>query len=784
MKKTTLMLLRMITISKGQYIAVLAIIITGLTVFTSMNMAAINLKSTLQTYYEQNNFADIFVEAMKIPRQEIYKLSEMDGIKEIQGRVVYKVPFVSDDEDERVTVQIISIPEKNDGINRLTMISGTYIGESDKEALVLQQFADARDIKPGDTIRVQMNGTVYSLEIAGIAASPEYIYLMSDEQAIMPDPEGFGAVFVSEKLAQEAFGLRGSYNGLSITASDGTNIETLSDELEDELEPFGLERVVKKENQLSNSVIAEEIKQLERMSNSLPIVFIIVAAVMLTMMISRMVKKDRLKVGAMKGLGYSNRQVVTHYALYALGAGIIGGLAGSVLGMLLAGFMTQLYLEFFNIPLLKVEFFIEYVFLAILLSSFFCIAAGIIGARGILKISPAESMQNEAPHKGKRIFLERISFFWKHSSFSWKMVYRNIFRNKRRTAFVISGVVVTYGMMLFTFTMPDVVEQFTTKYYKEFQKMDYNISFIRPMNKDAVGDLFGSVEVDYAEGRIEYPFEIHHGSKSKAVPVIGLPRDTIFYDFKDTKGRGVQIPEEGMLVTENLAGILDVEVGDTVRVETFIPNKEDTYICVSGIIKQTLGMNAYMDLEYMDGLLLEENAINGVYLDSEDPEIIRKLLTASNISSVMSPKDVEASFNEYMDMTNYSILVMLIFSGILGAAVVYNSTIISLGEREMEFSSLRIMGFSKVEIFMILLKENNILTLLGILLGIPLGTALTLYSSTIYSTEMYTFYMTPTLNAGINAALATLFFVVLAQLATYKKIRGLDFIQALKNRVS
>jgi len=239
-----------------------------------------------------------------------------------------------------------------------------------------------------------------------------------------------------------------------------------------------------------------------------------------------------------------------------------------------------------------------------------------------------------------------------------------------------------------------------------------------------------------------------------------------------------------MLVTENLAGILDVEVGDTVRVETFIPNKEDTYICVSGIIKQTLGMNAYMDLEYMDGLLLEENAINGVYLDSEDPEIIRKLLTASNISSVMSPKDVEASFNEYMDMTNYSILVMLIFSGILGAAVVYNSTIISLGEREMEFSSLRIMGFSKVEIFMILLKENNILTLLGILLGIPLGTALTLYSSTIYSTEMYTFYMTPTLNAGINAALATLFFVVLAQLATYKKIRGLDFIQALKNRVS
>jgi len=784
MKKTTLMLIRMITMSKGQYIAVVAIIITGLTVYTSMNMAAVNLGTTLKTYYEQNNFADVFVEAMKVPRQEVHDLGAIEGVKEVQGRIVYDAPFVTENEDERVTTRIITVPPTNDGINRLTIISGSYLGDSDREALVLQQFADARRIRPGDTIRVQMNGTVYSLKVAGIAASPEFIYLMSGEQAIMPDPESFGAVFVSEKLAQEAFGLSGSYNDIVIVAESGANIEKLTDTLEDELEPFGLERVVKREYQLSNSVIDEEIAQLQRMAGSLPVVFILVAAIMLAMMISRMVKRDRMKVGAMKGLGYSNREVIAHYAFYSLSAGILGGLAGSVLGMLLAGAMTQLYLEFFNIPLLKVEFFIEYVLLAILLSSAFCSAAGILGARGILNISPAESMQNEAPRKGKRIFLERIGFFWRHSSFSWKMVYKNIFRNKKRTAFVISGVVVTYGMLLFTFTMPDVVNEFTTDYYKEFQKMDYNISFIAPMNRDVINDLNATVDIDHAEGRIEYPFEIRHGAKSKAVSVVGLPRDTVFYDFKDPQGRPVRIPEEGMLITENLAGLLDLAVGDEVRVKTFIPNRDDTSIRVSGIIRQTLGMSAYMDLDYMDGLLLEENAINGVYLDSQDPDIISKLLTASNISSIMSPKDVEASFDEYMDTTNYSIWIMVIFSGILGAAVVYNSTIISLGEREMEFSSLRILGFSKWEIFMILLRENNILTVLGILIGIPVGIGLTVYSSKVFSTEMYTFSMMPSLTAGVNAALATLFFVVLAQVATYRKISSLDFIQALKSRVS
>jgi len=127
---------------------------------------------------------------------------------------------------------------------------------------------------------------------------------------------------------------------------------------------------------------------------------------------------------------------------------------------------------------------------------------------------------------------------------------------------------------------------------------------------------------------------------------------------------------------------------------------------------------------------------------------------------------------------------MVFFSGLLGFCIVYNATVVSLGEREMEFSSLRVLGFSKLEIFFMIVRENNIIMILGILLGIPAGKLMAEYSSSAFTTDLYTLHINPTLNAMIMAAVYTIGFVLLAQAATYRKIKKLDFLQALKNRES
>ncbi len=782
LRKTDTMLVRMIGQSKGQFIAVLTIIVMGITTYTALNMTSVNMNNTVETYYRENNFADLFVQTAPIPGQLPEKLENIRGIRTAQGRITMDVPLVTDDGKERVNLRLITTTGSEKELDRSTLLKGKMISGKGSEVMLIEQFAKARGIDVGDKIKIQAGGVQRTLEVAAIVANPEYIYLMENGQSIMPDDKNFGVGYVPEQFGQQIAGLPGNFNEILIRYEDGVDEEALIDDVENALDLYGVRQIVKQKDQLSNSIIEQELTQLDSMADTIPILFLLVAGLILMMMLARLVKKERIKIGVLKAIGYRDRQVLFHYVKYALISGILGGALGSVLGMALAGGMTRLYLEYFHIPLLRIEFYYSYLAYAVLLSAAFCALSGMIGARGALKIAPADAMRAEAPKTGKRILLEKLPFFWKCLSFSSKMISKNIFRNKKRTLFVLAGITLTYAMMLFTSSMPDVMNQMMNEHFKEFQKMDYNISFRSPVGKEAVRDMTHLIDVDYIEGKLEYPFELTNGNKKQAVSIIGLSRDTKFYSFRGAGGEKKEIPKQGLLITENLAKALDVKTGDMILVKSYIPNRDDVSLPVKGIIKQALGINAYMDIDAMGEALLEKNLINGVYADSRDPNINEELIRAGNVASVMSIADTRAVYDEYMTLMALSIGAMVVFSGILGFCIVYNATIVSLGEREMEFSSLRVLGFSNLEIFFMIVRENTVIMVLGILLGIPTGFLMAKYSTAAFSTDLYTLDMSPTLNALVMAGVYTVGFILLAQLATYRKIRKLDFLQALKNR--
>ena len=776
------MLLRMILKSKGQFIAVAVIIIVGVTIFTAMSMTSLNMEQTVESYYAENRFADLFIETAPVPASETERLADIDGVAAVNGRLVLDVPMVTDDLNERIELRMITTGGDSEGLCHSTLIEGRNTNPEGKEILLIQQFAEARDLHPGDSITVQIEGIRYDLSIAGVVASPEYIYLMENAQAMIADNENFGVFYVSEDFGWQAAGMTGSYNEFLFRYAPGTDEDKLIDEIGDELYRYGVERTTKKEDQLSNNMISEELVQLDSMSSSLPILFLAVAGLILIMMLGRMVKKDRVKIGILKATGYSNTQVMLHYVKYALAAGISGGALGSILGMILAGAMTQNYLLYYNIPLLKTGFYFSYIVIAMLLAFLICAFAGVAGARGVMKIAPADAMRAESPKKGKRILLEKASFFWKRLSFSQKMTGKNIFRNKKRTLFVLTGVILTYALMVFTTSMPDVIDQMMNRHFEEFQRMDYTISFSTPVDKSVLPDMKHIVDVTYMEGMIEYPFELANGNREQSVSIIGLSRDTKFYSFQDLNKKPIAVPERGILLSENLANFLGLSKGDSVQVKSYLPNREDEYLTVKGVVKQTLGMNAYMEIDLMGRLLLDENIVTGIWLNSDDEKINEKLIKASNVATIMSVNDTRALYAQFMTLMNVYIGFMVLFSGILGFCIVYNATIISIGEREMEFSSLRVMGFTKSEIFRMILRENNLIAIAGIFLGIPVGKLFSEYSTAVFSTKLYTIDMTPTLAAACMACVYTMGFVLLAQLATYRKINRLDFLQALKNR--
>lgn len=782
MKKLNVRLLRTIRESKGQFISVAVIVALAICIYISFSMTAINMEDSVDYYYDTTKSSDIHLQLVKMPKGAVNELNTIEGVEKVQGRISFDVPLRVNDEGEKVRIRIISVP-KNENINTLYIIKGHNIKKDIYDIVLLEQFAKARNIKLKDEITPYINGKTYNLDVIGIAASSEYVYLMENEQSLLPAEKTFGVGYVSEEFAQSAYGYKGSYNELLIKVKDENKIDEIADTIEKKLDKYGVKRVIKKEDQLSNKVLTDKIEGINKMSSAIPILFLIVAAVIISIMISRIVKNDRTVIGVLKALGYNNLSILSHYIKYALGIGIIGALGGIISGIFLSNIMSSAFIQFFNIPIFKLRIYYIHILYSIFLTSVFCIASGFMGARPVLNIMPADSMRPEAPKDGKRIFIEKIGFIWKKIKFSWKMVIRNISRSKKRFTFLVLGLALTYGINTVPVFQSTAINSVFSLQYGEFQTMDYTIDFVHPMNEQVIKDLKNIIDTDKIEPKLEYPFEITNGWRKKTVSIIGVPKDTSFYEFKDKYNKKVSLQEEGLFITEILAQILDVKEGDKVLIKNFIPGKSDVTIKINGIIKQHLGSNIYMDIKLMEELLIEKQMITGVSLDSED-DVEEKLKNVKNISSIKSISDMKNSFKEFLDSVIYTTGVYMVFGGILGFAIIYNSTIISISERSMEFSSLRVMGFDKKDIYWMIAKENFIMTIVAILIGIPIGLGMQHGIAKAFNTEMITLPVIIRPQTFIIAAIATIIFVIIAQLATLKKIYNLNFIDALKNRIS
>lgn len=360
---------------------------------------------------------------------------------------------------------------------------------------------------------------------------------------------------------------------------------------------------------------------------------------------------------------------------------------------------------------------------------------------------------------------------------------KNIFRSKKRFLFLVIGIALTYAITVFPLYQSVAIDEVFLKHYSIFQKMDYNVNFTRPMNEQTLYEIAGVLDAEALEGKVEFPFKIEHRWKSKIINIIGIQKDTVFYDFVDQDGRPLEVPKEGLLLSAGLARIMNIEKGDKVLVNTFIPERDDQWVQVTGLVRQNLGSNAYMDIDYMQGEFMDAQLITGVYMDSKD-QVKEKLDGMKHVGSIQSVKDMKEGFMQFMDVLYISISLMIGFAGILGFAIIYNSTIISINERQLEFSSLRVMGFTKNEIFKTVVYENIIMTLFGILAGFPLASWMLDSIGDALSTEFYSLNVDIPLSIFIYGGVITIVFVIIAQFATYNKIHKLNFIDALKNRIT
>lgn len=784
-------MLRTIRGTLGQFLAVVAVVMVGIAIYISMTTASYNMTRSKDTFYQENNFADYYFHIIKAPESVTKQIEAIAGVTKATGRIQKDLTIIKAD-GQRATARLTSYPLPMDTeVNRLHLMTGQlfekYPQSGGIEILLDPQYAAKNHLSPGDSITVIAEGKQKPLTVTGTAVSPEFIYAMKDAASLVPEPETFGIAMIPQNQAQQILNLSGQINQVVIKLAPGADEKVIEKKVKEILEPYGNLASYPRQQQFSDAILRQELDQLKIMALFLPTIFLGIAALIQFIVIGRMVKNQRLQIGVMKALGYSNLDIVLHYSSYALAISALGALLGSLLGLLFASFFSQMYAMFFNLP----QAIGGVNFKAILYGFFLSLLVGAVSggtaSRGVARISPAESMRSEPPRGSGKILLESWPWLWRSLDATWKMSLRTISRNKMRSAVTLLGVVFAAGMLVVAIFARDSVDYMVNQYYYKEQLHNYLIRFNTPVKEMELANISRLDGVIKAEPILELPVRISFEGRSREDLLLGLPPGVSLKKMFDPAGRPIQLPDEGLLISAATAKKIKARVGDRVEVETLLglgPSRRAS-LKITGINQQLIGGSSCISLLEANHIMQESQIVSGVML-KVDPGLTGpledKLSEMTGVASILSRQKELDSFNKNMEYMIYSIAIMISFAVVLGFAIIYNSTVMSFSERKRELASLRVIGFNAGEVSSLLLKENLLQSLLGIAAGLPFGRFLCQAYADAVSSELYTFQVVIyPLTYAISALLGILFIMAAYRMAV-KGVKRLDLVEVLKTR--
>lgn len=783
MKVLTLRLWRLIKASKLQFGTVVALVVVGMATFVSFNNTALSLTYSLERFYQEFAFADLFADFSPIAENAFARLAELPGVEAVEARLVTDAR-VDVGRKLNPTLRLVSITP-GQKINRLYVQEGRLPESGEHGLALLAKFAQANGLKVGDKIGLVIRGKLFPVTVTALVDSPEFIYAVKDAKNIFPDDLNFGVGFVNLPLLQELTGLNGQANNAVLLLEPWADPEELREGIEDRFEELGLKSVVTRENQLSHAIISQELEQLNQQSRLIPAIFLCIAAAVTYFVVTRLVEGDRTAIGMLKAIGYADTEVAGHYLEYALAIGFLGAVGGVAAGLFLERELTKLYSQFFHLPLLAQRLDPAYIILAVLLPVVFTGATGLLAARKVMSIPPAEAMRPAAPPlPGRRSNVERLApGFWARLPFTWKLVLRGILRSRRRFALAAAGVALTYAVVFLPFYLLSLWDTIFKEQFGRFEKYDYMVSFSVPVSPAAIPEVKQLVRVTAIEPYAEYPFRIAHGWREKTVVARALPFTTKLYSFEDSTGKVVRLTRFGVLLSEYLAKELGVRAGDLLTVSSYATKGVKYLVPVKAVVRQYLGSGLYMSLDELQRLAGLGDAYSGVLLDS--PENVKEILQpTANVAAVYSSRDLSDLYAEYGGLLMASITVMVLAGGLLGFGILFNTTNISISERIREFSALRVLGFSREEVYGLILRENALALLLGLIAGVPLGRMVAVWVASSTNSEL--FYLPLTMRPGtyVITALIVLLFVALVMGTVWLRVRKVNFLEALSSRLT
>ncbi len=796
MRTLYLKLLRNIKSNLGQFLGLTSIVMAGVAIYVSMSTVYINLTTSEQQFYSDYNFADYYFVVVKAPETVITRIEDIQGVAQAVGRVQKDLTLLRED-GQRGVVRVTGFTTPLDqGMNRMMLEQGRTFDQSGRgeriESVVDPAFYNSLQSDNIGTIDILSAGRKVPVDIVGKATTPEFIYPMQDANNPFPKPGLFGIVMMEEVQAQQLLDMPGQVNQVLIKLTPGADEKAVAEQIEALLKPYGFLTSFAKKDQLSNFVVDAKIQGMATMSTVLPIIFFLVAAGVQFVIISRVIRAQRLQIGIMKALGYSSTAIIAHYSAYALAVSLAGSILGSLAGFLLASLISQLYAQYFNLPTVISGVSPDAIIKSFLICTSVSLLSGLLASYRVTRINPAEAMRAEPPRIVGKTLLERWEWLWSRFDSILKMSIRSMSRNQARTAVTILGVSASIMVLLMGYVANDAMRFIMNRQYNQENLYNYIVHFSSPIKNGEITYWKSWDEVELLETHLELPVtlwpkgqEDQPGAKTSDDILIGLPVDSQLKAVLDADDRPVRIPEDGIILSDRVGKKLGVGTGDYVQGETRLGlgPARSFRLKVMAVNSQYLSMACYASFETANRLLQEEGLSNTAVLRVDSIHGARfeqRLMDMSGVSSVVSKEKEQDNVNQLMANVIYMIGVMIFFAMVLGITIAFNAVTISFTERRRELASLLTMGFTRREISRMLLNDVLLQTVAGVVLGLPLGRFMCQAYIKSVESDLFSLPVVIYPQTYVIATVLAFVFVMSGYLLSIRRLKGIDMVESLK----
>lgn len=549
--------------------------------------------------------------------------------------------------------------------------------------------------------------------------------------------------------------------------------------------------VLDREENAGYSGFIQDTQSVANIGKVFPIVFFVVATLISLTSMTRMVEEQRQQIGTLKALGYTKLQISFKYILYASLATIIGGIIGMCIGfIILPKIIWMMYSMMYYIPNFVVEFNFEFGMIGLICAYICIIGATIYACSKELIEKPAVLMRPNAPKSGKRVILERIPFIWKKLDFTSKVTIRNMFRYKKRFLMTIIGIFGCTSLIFVGFCLKDSISNIIDNQYGDVFNYDYITGMKNSLTENEINDFEEELkkrdDIELLSKTHLLSTNILANSNNQEVQIIVPYQNEELYDIVsliDLNDNKVSLDNEGILLTDKAASLMNVKEGDTVTINV---DDEEIQVTVSKIVKNYISHYAYMSKELYEELFGEykTNALmikHANLTQEQSDELSRFIMQNSKVSSHTDVNSMKSLVDNTMSCLNYVVWVLIVSSGLLAFVVLYNLANVNISERIRELATIKVLGFYDDEVYKYVSKETSILTFIGIILGIFGGIFLTTFILKTCEINILRFTINVKISSIIYSVLITILFTTIVNIVTYFTLKKVDMIESLKS---